>query len=108
MVFLLKIIPKPPHSVRVIQLLLDCVCALGIMHDIPTAVLTARQAQLVYSKKLHPQYQGDHPSPIWKVSERAKTATASPRVQQLAQPKQLHPGYQPCRQVGWRVCVHTQ
>jgi len=81
---------------------------LDIISVICTAVLTGRQAQLVYSKKLHPQYQGDRPSPIWKVSEHAKTATASTRVQQLAQSKQLHPDYQPCRQVGWRVCVHTQ
>lgn len=63
------------------------------------AVLTPRQAQLVYSKKLHPQYQGDRPSPIWKVSGPAKSATTSPHLVKLAQPKQLHPSYQPCREV---------
>lgn len=63
-------------------------------------MLNARQEQLVHSKKLHPEYQGDRPSPVWSVSVAARKANASNRVAQLAQAKQLPPDYQPCRQVG--------
>ena len=64
-----------------------------------SAVLNARQEQLVYSKKLHPHYQGDRPSPIWTVSPNAIKASATNRVTQLAEPKRLHPNYQPSRGV---------
>lgn len=60
--------------------------------------LSLRQEQLVYSKRLHPDYQADR-SPIWLVSPAARLATPTHRVSELAQPKSLQPNYRPCRQV---------
>lgn len=62
-------------------------------------VLSPRQAQLVYSKRLHIDYIGDRPSPIWPVSPSALTATPTPRLLQLARSKNVHPNYHPCRGV---------
>ena len=62
-------------------------------------VTTPRIDELAVPKKLHPDYQGDRPSPQWEVSETACMAMPSARVEQLAEPKKLHPSYQPCKAV---------
>ena len=66
-------------------------------------VLTPRQEQLVYSKRLHPNYQGDRHTPIWPVSPNALRATASKRITQLAESKRVHSKYQPPKGVSLKI-----
>lgn len=60
---------------------------------------TTRVDELSTPKKLHRDYTGDKPSPMWGVTEAAATARPSERVKALAEPKQAHPLYQPCKPV---------
>jgi len=52
--------------------------------------LTARTETLSEPKKRHSEYKGDRPSPIWVVSDAAKSAVASTRVETLAEEKAVH------------------
>ncbi|XP_048589939.1 testicular haploid expressed gene protein [Nematostella vectensis] len=64
-----------------------------------TPALSERQAELCKSKSMHKDYVGDRPTPIWTVSEAAKSASATERVETLANPKSTPKDYEPCRQV---------
>lgn len=58
-----------------------------------TFALSGRLSQLSCSKKPHPSYQPDRPSPIRPVSLAAQYAISSERVLALARPKSCHPDY---------------
>ncbi|XP_074656511.1 sperm microtubule associated protein 2-like isoform X2 [Tubulanus polymorphus] len=60
---------------------------------VTVCVLTPRQQQLVYNKRVHQDYRGDRPSPIWPVSGAAKKASASAHVENLARHKPVHRQY---------------
>lgn len=62
-------------------------------------MLSERQGQLAYSKRLHPDYAAERSSPIWHVSRSAMTVEPSQRVLELSLPKMLHHNYWPPREV---------
>lgn len=58
-----------------------------------TMTLNGRQKQLALPKLPHRRYQGDRPSPIWRVSRRAMRHNVNARVQSLSCPKLPHIGW---------------
>jgi hypothetical protein len=62
-------------------------------------VLTKRQKELTASKRLHRQYIGDRPSPIWPIHSAVLNAKPTARTCSLSRPKTSHPQYQPPKQV---------
>ncbi|XP_066911187.1 sperm microtubule associated protein 2-like isoform X1 [Clytia hemisphaerica] len=61
--------------------------------------LSERLEQLVQPKPRHKEWMGDRPTPIWLVSQGAKSANASGRVQSLAEPKRHHRDFEPSKPV---------
>ncbi len=68
-------------------------------------VLSKRQEQLVYNKKYHPDYIGNHPNPIWRISQATLSALCTERLQLLSLPKQLHSDYELSRPVHACTCT---
>ncbi|XP_065843739.1 sperm microtubule associated protein 2-like isoform X2 [Oscarella lobularis] len=62
-------------------------------------VLTPRQETLYYSKRLHPHYLENRPSPMWPVSSAALQGTCPQRIERLSQAKEGHPLYEPPKEV---------
>lgn len=65
--------------------------------------LTDRLEQLVQPKPQHKEWEGDQPTPIWKVSAAAKQGNATKRLNFLARPKQHVSDWQPDRSMYSRI-----
>eukprot|EP00794_Sanderia_malayensis_P011767 gene11767-12984_t len=64
-----------------------------------TFAISQRLQSLIEPKKIHSQYAGDRPSPIWVVSKAAQGAACSGRVETLAEAKTVHRDFRPEKSV---------